>query len=97
MEIMSDDIMIIQTRAPEPSRCPECERIENIKRTCRHCGYEYKNAPTSGWEILVVVLILVFSILTIWTLAGWFMESDTKSLLDVINDQCAWVLHLRIW
>jgi hypothetical protein len=25
----------------EPEKCPECQKEEDIKEVCRHCGYEY--------------------------------------------------------
>ena len=47
----------------EPDRCPKCDRIENIKEVCAHCGYEYKEEPMTWFERILGFAMLIVGLI----------------------------------
>lgn len=45
----------IHTSSQEPSKCPQCDKIEDIKKTCRHCSYEYKKTDFDTFEKVYII------------------------------------------
>jgi len=92
--------IIIPTES-EPDVCPECGRSEDIKRVCRHCGYEYpESSEDFRWYhilagIVFILLAVVLFCWILWTLIEWLSWSD--SLVDVLKDQWEWLKSIRIW
>lgn len=41
-----------------PQTCPSCQRLEDKKVTCRHCGHEYKNRSSREARIMVSIFLL---------------------------------------
>ncbi len=83
---------------PEPSRCPNCKRIENTKTLCRHCDYEYAEDNIPPWQIILAsITVAVVFLWVILTAGSWFMDSDSTTLFQVIADQIHWLRKLRIW
>lgn len=91
---------------PEPARCPKCERLESIKRLCRHCGYEYpeSSAPWPRWKVALTTLLVVATIWFILTAIYWLVQSGNgyvwgrpKSLIEIIVAQWKWIGELRVF
>jgi hypothetical protein len=76
----------------EPSKCPECGKIEDIKKICRHCGYEYKDTKLTTTESIFIILTIIFGSYMLITLLYWTMESCT--LLEILKAQGNWFLEL---
>ena len=81
----------------EPDKCPKCEKEEDIKQVCRHCGYEYEEDGESVWFILGVIGSFILIIYILVTLTNWFTALDGATLFEVIKNQWEWVTELRIW
>lgn len=46
-----------------PSKCPSCDKKEDIVETCNHCGYKYKkdkNIEFPFWWLSVLLNIATF-------------------------------------
>lgn len=53
----------ILVRPPEPERCPNCERLEDIAQICKHCKFEYPEEDNDGGgKIYFGIAFIVFLI-----------------------------------
>jgi len=82
-------------------RCPNCDKIEDKKEVCKHCGYEYP--PDSEPTILLVLAVVAAFIIGIWmlvTLLVWLGENYSggeSTLLEILRSQWDFVRKLRVW
>ncbi|MDP2816308.1 MAG: hypothetical protein Q8O19_06480 [Rectinemataceae bacterium] len=86
---------------PEPDRCPKCDRPENVKEVCKHCGYEYpeENSPDLRWyEIALIVGVVSFATYAILTFGYWMVGGDwgkpDPTLVEVLESQWQWIKEL---
>lgn len=86
----------------EEEKCPKCNKPENIKNICAHCGYEYKeennNIGFFDWFVIISIWAIVLSIV-IWalvTIISWLTNSDTLTLFEVLKIEWRWITSLRI-
>lgn len=88
--------IIVPARAPH---CPKCDRVENTKLVCRHCGFEYEDDGGRIWPWLL--LVLLGAAVGIWafvTVVEWIDPyKGNPTLVEVIQAQWAWVRKLRLW
>lgn len=79
-------------------KCPECGEPENIKQTCRHCGYEYDEDNELNFkDVLFIMFAVIVFVWAIITLMMWFAERENTSLIGLIIAQIKAVMELRIW
>lgn len=82
----------------EPSRCPKCGREEDIKETCRHCGYEYEEESGGGFQAFLLVCLITYVVITLlyWGIqvASPPFREESKTLLEVIVSQYEFVVTL---
>ena len=93
-------IYIPASSSSEPSKCPSCDKKEDIKKVCRHCDYEYKEPPTTFTEGLVAFMVIVSVIWLCVTILVWLMDysfGDKKTLLDMFIAQWEFIKNLRLW
>ena len=95
--------MIIPIIIPSATdKCPKCQKDEDIKQVCRHCGYEYVEEESNGWDyvrgLAVIFLTISCFLWVVLTLMDWIagVEHGT-TLVDVLKGQVEWVKLLRIW
>jgi uncharacterized protein (DUF983 family) len=78
-----------------PERCPECDKEEEIKRVCAHCGYEYEEESYTAGTVLAGIAFIIGIIWLGLTVLWWFMGGDP--LLTVLRHQWEWLTSLRLW
>lgn len=82
----------------EPEKCPKCHKPEDIKQTCRNCGYEYPEETAAWYEtVLIIILILigfVVFIVIFFIFMDWIMGE--QGLVDIIRDKLTWWHNKRI-
>lgn len=67
---------------PEPKKCPQCEKAEDIIKACKHCGYEYIVKDDLSWAILFLITIFFFIIIwAILTLFYWIWQESLHSAI----------------
>lgn len=84
----------------EPSRCPKCDKKENIVEVCKHCGYEYEEESLTGWDILIGIFVAW----VILTIGYWILQSvdypygtEPKALWEVLKSQWRAITSLKIF
>lgn len=83
----------------EPARCPNCERLESIKRVCKRCGYEYPEKKSFWDKWQGIVTFFAICILVSWAIAtimGWLINGE-GTLLDCIKGQMKFISKLKLW
>ena len=79
--------IFIHTRSSQPCKCPNCQKDEEIKQVCAHCGHEYEEEESgSGWEALKLILSIavpavLFSFLIV-SLTEWYDDCYPYSKYD---------------
>lgn len=76
----------------EPSRCPGCDRHENTKTICRHCGYEYSGRSEWREAAWIAGFVLGALIFAWWALPTGFCFLDPQRgsrNLSFEDDPCA--------
>lgn len=93
---MSTPMPMIVPVVTSPPRCPGCQKVENVKRVCAHCGYEYTEEGGVLKEVLIIGGIVVIAILFVswltFTCFDWF---DGTPLREVLHEQWEWVKGLE--
>lgn len=69
-------MIIIPMQQPQPSRCPNCDRLEDVKLVCRHCGHEYKedDKPMGWWQIAIATLVVVVMVWLMISTIVWTVK-----------------------
>ena len=83
----------VRTSQPEPKKCPQCDKPEDIKKVCRHCSYEYKETDSFDMVYVMVATISFIALLTYmmvtkamcFTYSCSFMEVGLMFLLSVMG------------
>jgi len=94
---------VIIPMSSESYRCPQCHAVEDIKRTCRHCGYEYAEGSGldwRGWLVVIGAFVTVgWLIITIldWLGGGSSPYGQRDSLVEVLRGQWGWLKQIRLW
>jgi hypothetical protein len=98
---MDTEIPIIVPIDSSPSTCPECGKVEDIKRVCRHCGYEYKDCdPTTfrDWLGVFVVVVVIWAGITVLI---WLLQTGTErypaTLVRCFECQWEFIKSLKVW
>lgn len=78
-------------------RYPECNRLENIIKVCKECGYVYDEKPEFplGCILFIVIFVIIIAPWGAWTAMEWF--SGNGSLVEVLINQWRWLLSRRIY
>ena len=66
--------------------CPDCQRPEDVKVTCRHCGSEYPQ-PTTLAQVLRLAVMLPVGIVLVLTgilIASMLLKDVFFPMLDLI-------------
>jgi hypothetical protein len=68
-KILKIETMMTNTIVPifipmnnQPDKCPKCNKDEEIKEVCAHCGYEY---PEKKSSTILAIILLLFAIGTL--------------------------------
>jgi len=100
---MSQIVPVFIPIKQDSPKCPKCKREEDIKRECRHCGYEYKEDEMTFLDGLFAFLFLCFCAWIFLTVIIWMVQSgDTppyggKTLLEMFKSQGEWIKGLKVW
>ena len=87
----------------EIPRCPSCEKPEDIKEVCNHCGHEYKQEENKSsiidFMFNALIVIIVFFILgnvVFWLLNNTINGDDITLVEQFIKSfKTLWIL--RLW
>lgn len=95
--------ILISTSNSAPSTCPSCNKQEDKKEVCRHCGYEYKD-EISGIKTLIFWAILLIIVHLFFTVGFWLMQAggpeeldEGKTLMQVFQAQGQWFKNLKVF
>lgn len=84
----------------QPEQCPKCSNPEDIIKVCKHCGYEYvEDNEIRFLDLMIVIIGLVLFIYIVIILMFWCCQSsyEHETLVNILQDQWAWVTQLRVW
>lgn len=81
----------------EPDRCPNCNKIEDIKKVCRNCGHEYKDLPLTSTDVFYAATLGATFFWVLCTLVFWFIDYKNRPLFEIIKSQVEFISSLRIW
>ena len=91
---MSTPIIITSHRNKIPC-CPKCNKPENIKLVCDHCGYEYKDSTIQEWlAVLYFILIVLFVSWIIVTIIIWIINYNEVTLVQTFLNQFKFIYKL---
>ncbi len=85
----------------QPSRCPNCQNPEDIKRTCRSCGHEYVDPEYTGWEIAIAIFIVIALLVVVlsvgYLVMVWLFDGENRTLLEHCRIFMRWLANKRLW
>jgi hypothetical protein len=95
---MSDTILITPMIVQE-SRCPNCNKEEDVKTVCKHCNFEYPEDDTNIFKLVGIILLCVTVCLWfIATIICWLSLNDNNSsLFEILASQWNFIINLRLW
>lgn len=82
----------------EPAKCPKCDRPEDIKEVCAHCGHEYRCEGhwLNSWLLIpFCIMVAIVFISVTFVFLDWIVGG--KPLVRVLKDRVAVVSNIRIF
>lgn len=76
----------------EPEHCPKCDKKENIKSVCAHCGYEYKEEKYSIYVKIYIIGAIITFVLSLLLFKFIFYKSMCLDIDCGIIDYLVMVL-----
>lgn len=97
---MTPGIIPIDSDPEPPARCPKCDKLEETKLVCAHCGYEYEtedDEPPSLRQWMIVLAAIIFAVYLLCTAAYWLKNANYLSLADILREQFEWAKEFQVF
>jgi RNA polymerase subunit RPABC4/transcription elongation factor Spt4 len=91
----NNNLTYIPNQPVQDEVCPKCHKKEDIISVCKNCGYIYpEDEETPTWKTVVWIFIILIGVWVLVTLLSWMADYDKRTLIQMINAQGEWFVHL---